>query len=47
MKGCAMDQGTNLRLTGNAIIAALLHSADSEWINGQVIDVNGGLLLRS
>lgn len=28
-------------------IAALLHSSDGEWINGQVIDVNGGMLLRA
>jgi NAD(P)-dependent dehydrogenase (short-subunit alcohol dehydrogenase family) len=28
-------------------IAALLHSLEGEWINGQVIDVNGGMLLRA
>jgi NAD(P)-dependent dehydrogenase (short-subunit alcohol dehydrogenase family) len=28
-------------------IAALLHSQEGEWINGQVIDVNGGSLLRA
>ena len=27
-------------------IAALLHSIDGEWITGQVIDVNGGRLVR-
>ena len=33
--------------TDIAGIAALLHSPDGEWITGQVIDVNGGRLLRS